>query len=79
MAAYFTSCILNFFFRLQANVPLMINFILRKYFRGNLNKANSLVQIDVTEIACEIASEIASEIALFRFPHKIFLEDTLIH
>lgn len=75
MAAYFTSCILNFFFRLQANVPLTINFILRKYFRGNLNKANSLVQIDVTEIACEIASEIA----LFRFPHKIFLEDTLIH
>ena len=48
-------------------------FLLRKIFRGNLNKANSLVEIDVTEIACEIVIEIA----LFRFPRKIFVKDTL--
>ena len=51
-------------------MTFMINFLLRTIFRGNLTKAISLVEIDVTFRVILIS---ANEIDLLRFPRKIFL------
>ena len=42
-----------------------VNFLLRKFFRGNLNEVISLAEID------EVKSISTNEIASFRFPQKI--------
>ena len=53
---------------------LMVNFLLRKIFRGNLNEANSLAEIDFD---VKVQSISTSEIASFRFPPNIFLKTKL--
>ena len=49
----------------------MVNFLLKKIFRGNLSEVISLTEIDVT---FKVVSNSTDEIASFRFPRKIFLQ-----
>ena len=53
----------------------MVNFLLQKIFRGNLNEAISLAEIDVTLKETYI---LTNEIPSVRFPSKIFLKRKLI-
>ena len=50
---------------------LMVNFLLRKIFLGNLTGVISLVEIDVI---FKVKSISANEIVSFRFPREIFLK-----
>ena len=52
----------------------MVNFLLKKIFRGILNEAISLAEIDVT---FKVTSISTNEIVLFRLPRKIFLNGKL--
>ena len=52
------------------NVGVMVNFLLRKIFRKNLNEAISLAEIAVTLYLMSIST---TGIASFRFLRKIFL------
>ena len=52
----------------------MINFLLRKIFRGNLNEAISLTETDVT---FKVTSVSTNEIVPFRSQRKTFLKRQL--
>ena len=55
-------------------ILLKVNFLLREIFRGDLNEAISLFEIDVT---FKVVSSSANQIASFRFPRYISLERKL--
>ena len=57
-----------------AKMRVIINFLSREIFRGNLNEAISLFEIDVT---FQMTSISANKIASFRFLWKISLKRKL--
>ena len=63
-----------FFFCQVLSCSLMVSFLFRKIFLGNLNEAISLAK---TDVILKVTSISTNEITSFRFPRKLFRKGKL--